>query len=280
MRITITGGNGQLGTALQDVLIGHDVTALGHTDTDVTDAKSILGFLTTTRPDVVVHAAAYTDVDGCARNPERAFAINANGTANVAFACRSVDAAMVHISTNEVFSGTRTRPYDEWSQPNPINAYGASKAAAEVMARDSLREIYVVRTAWLYGPQRRNFIHAILKRAREQGALQVVADEVANPTYVVDLARAISQLIETGRFGTYHFVNEGACSRWEFANEILKLAGLRDVQNRPILGSQYRRDSTPPPFASLRNNNGAALGICLRPWKDALGEFLAESESL
>ncbi|HFE66771.1 MAG TPA: dTDP-4-dehydrorhamnose reductase, partial [Chloroflexi bacterium] len=166
--------------------------------------------------------------------------------------------------------------YEEWMPLNPVNAYGRSKAAAEFLVRSILNRHYVVRTAWLYAPGGRNFIHAILDRARNTGRLRVVTDEVGNPTYVNDLAQAIAQLIETNQYGTYHFVNSGACSRWEFANEILRLAGLENVTNTPILSNEFRRPSTPPPYAALHNVAGKAIGIELRPWQSALAAYMQD----
>ena len=137
-----------------------------------------------------------------------------------------------------------------------------------------LTRYYIVRPAWLYAPQGRNFIHAILERARQTGRLRVVSDEVGNPTYTQDVAQAIGQLIKTEQYGIYHFVNCGSCSRWEFANEILRLAGLTEVVNTPILGKEFKRPSTPPPYSALHNIAGKAIGIELRPWQEALEEYM------
>jgi dTDP-4-dehydrorhamnose reductase len=200
--------------------------------------------------------------------------VNALGTQNVALACLESGAALVHISTNEVFAGDEPDGYEEWMPLAPRNPYGRSKAAAEAHVRALLSRAYIVRTAWLYAHGGRNFIHAILRRARETGQVRVVTDEVGNPTYATDLATAIAQLIATGQYGTYHFVNSGACSRWAFANEILRQAGVT-ATNVPILSSAYPRASSPPPFAALHNRTGAALGITLRPWQEALADYLA-----
>lgn len=274
MRILITGGLGQLGTALQRVLSDHEITIVDLPDVDITNRQAISENVFTTQPEVVIHCAAYTDVDGCARNPELAYRINAQGTQNVALACRAIGADLVHISTNEVFAGDRPGGCEEWMRPDPINAYGRSKAFAERHVQSCHQESYIVRTAWLYAPGGRNFIHAILKRARETGQLRVVADEIGNPTYVNDLAVAIRDLLFTGSYGIYHLVNEGTCSRWAFAQEILRLAGLTGVRITPILAREYRRASTPPPYGALHNVNGAAQGIRLRSWQSALAEYL------
>ena len=276
MRILITGGLGQLGQALQRELHDHELTIVDLPEIDITDSQAILESVRADAPDVVIHCAAYTDVDGCARDPALAYKVNGLGTQNVAMACRAAGASMVHISTNEVFAGDRPEGYEEWTTLRPINAYGRSKALAESHVRHNMRRFYIVRTAWLYAPEGRNFIHAILDKARESGHLRVVADEIGNPTYVNDLAVAIGELLARGQYGIYHFVNAGACSRWAFAQEILRLAGLTHVVNRPILSREYRRVSTPPGYGALLNIAGAGLGISLRPWQAALADYMAE----
>ena len=274
MHILITGANGQLGQALQTTLRGETLTLIDLPEVDITTPGTMADIIRQTRPDLVIHCAAYTDVDGCARDPELAHRVNAFGTQNVALACQATDIAMVHVSTNEVFAGTEPGGYEEWRPLSPRNPYGQSKAAAEIHVRALLSRYYIVRTAWLYAPGGRNFIHAILRRAREEGVVRVVTDEVGNPTYAADLAQAIAKLITTGQYGIYHFVNNGACSRWAFANEILRQAGLTGVVNIPILSSAFCRPSSPPPFGALHNRNGKAIGITLRPWQEALSDYL------
>jgi dTDP-4-dehydrorhamnose reductase len=274
MHILITGANGQLGKALQRTLGAHQLTLVDLPEVDVTERVAFNGVVGSTRPELIIHCAAYTDVDGCARDPILAHRVNTLGTQNVALACQSAGIPLVHISTNEVFSGDDPGGYEEWMPLAPRNAYGRSKAAAEGHVISLLSRYYIVRTAWLYAVGGRNFIHAILRRAREEGAVRVVTDEIGNPTYVADLAEAITRLIATEQFGIYHFVNSGACSRWAFANEILRQAGLADVVNTPILSSAFSRPSSPPPFGALYNRNGAAIGITLRPWQQALADYL------
>lgn len=273
MRILITGARGQLGKTLQSTLSEHELSLLDLPQADIAEREGLFSFFEEAQPELVIHCAAYTNVDGAARDPQLAHRVNTLGTQNVALACRRVGASMVHVSTNEVFSGDDPAGYEEWMPLSPRNPYGRSKAAAEAMVTGLLDRYYIVRTAWLYAPGGGNFIHAILRNARENGAVRVVADEVGNPTYAVDLAGAISRLIATEQYGIYHFVNSGACSRWTFANEILRLGGLNDVTNTPILSSEFTRPSCPPPFSALHNRNGAALGITLRPWQEALADY-------
>ncbi|MCB8980290.1 MAG: dTDP-4-dehydrorhamnose reductase [Ardenticatenaceae bacterium] len=276
MRILITGGAGQLGTALQTELTQHELFPIDLPEVDITDKEALYASVAETKPDLIIHCAAYTNVDGCAKDPALAYKVNGLGTQNVALACQKFGATMVHISTNEVFAGDNPAGYEEWMPLNAVNAYGRSKAAAEVHVKNILSKFYIVRLSWLFAPGGRNFIHAILDRARSTGQLRVVTDEIGCPTYSVDLAKAISQLIETEQYGIYHFVNYGSCSRWEFANEILRLAGLADVVNTPILGKEFKRPSTPPPFGTIHNIAGKAIGIELRPWQEALAEYIQE----
>jgi dTDP-4-dehydrorhamnose reductase len=275
MRILITGANGQLGQALPAYLAGHELTPVGKAEMDVTDKTAVFAIMAQVQPELVIHSAAYTNVDGCAKDPALAYRINGLGSQNVALACREFGAEMVHISTNEVFAGDNPAGYEEWMTRNPINGYGRSKAAAESHVQHILNRCYIVRTAWLYAPGGHNFIHAILNHARQQGAVRVVVDEIGSPTYVNDLAQAIGQLMATRQYGIYHFTNAGACSRWQFAQEILRQAGLSEVSNTPILSREFKRASTPPPYGVIHNVAGAAIGITLRPWQEALADYLA-----
>ena len=199
--------------------------------------------------------------------------VNATGARNVAEAAREAGAAMVHISTNEVFDGEKGAPYDEDDATNAINAYGRSKLAGEEAVRETLPEHYIVRTSWLYGPGRASFPEKVLQNAREHGRLRVVTDEVASPTLTGDLAAAIAKLIETREFGTYHLANAGECSRKEWAEEVLRLAGVEvpiEATTQAEFGSPVRK----PAHSTLANNRAAALGITLRPWREALRDHM------
>lgn len=276
MHILITGMKGQLGQQLARTLGDHQVSGADLPEVDITDRHAVFRTLEEAGAELVIHCAAYTDVEGCARDPQLAYRVNGLGTQNVALACLHQGAEMVHVSTNEVFDGRRAGGYLEWMPLNPQNPYARSKAAAEFHVRHLLQRAYIVRTAWAYAAGGGNFVHAILRIARERDEIRVVTDEVGNPTYMRDVAEAIARLIETKQYGTYHFVNEGSCSRWAFANEILRLADLDRVRNRPILSSDFKRASTPPPFGALQNVAGAALGIRLRSWREALADFVEE----
>jgi dTDP-4-dehydrorhamnose reductase len=275
MRIAITGHKGQLGRALQQVLEQDETLGIDLPEHDITEAQATAQAICSFGPDVVVHTAALTDVDQCAQEPELALQVNGLGTHNVALACQRCGAALVTVSTNEVFDGTKGAPYYEHERRNPVNDYARSKIAGEVYTQMHLSRFYIVRTAWLYAQGGSNFPTKIVSAARKHGKLRVVCDEISSPTYAPDLAEAIAKLIRTEQFGIYHLTNEGVCSRYEFARRILELGGLADVQVEPITSDQWPRASTPPLHCVIRNFAGAQLGITLRHWDEALREYFA-----
>ncbi|MEW5961235.1 MAG: dTDP-4-dehydrorhamnose reductase [Chloroflexota bacterium] len=279
MRILITGANGQLGQALQAELTNHHLIPTDIPDYDIADPKIVQRF-SDLSPDLIIHAAALTNVDGCAKDPDLAFKINAFGSQNVAHACLRCNADMVYISTNEVFDGHSNRPYLEDERPTPGNPYGSSKRAGEQMAAKYLpNKLYIVRTAWLYSLGSQMFPAKIIAAADKNGQVRVVTDEVSNPTYAPDLAAAIARLIQTRAYGIYHFTNAGYCSRYDFAKEILRLSGRAHIPLQPITLADYPRATTVPPFSPLANSRGAALGIELRPWPEALKAYFATVET-
>lgn len=279
MRILITGAQGQVGQALVAALHSqHTLIPVNHADLDIS-LSSATSHIISLQPELVIHPAAFTNVDACAREPDRALIVNGLGTKHIALACQQLDVPLVYISTNEVFDGHAQQPYLEFDLTRPINPYGYSKWVGEQVVQQLLRRFYIVRIAWVFGGAR-NFVHTILRLARERGELAVVDDEIGNPTYAPDLAEAIAALIQQPAYGVYHFVNEGYCSRFAFAQEILRQAALGHVALRPIKLAEYVRDSTPPSFGALRNFVGATdLGIQLPPWQDALNRFLTEQDS-
>lgn len=276
MRIAITGYKGQLGAALKELLeTQHELFLIDVPMFDITDRVNIGQAIASFRPDCVIHAAAFTNVDGCTREPDKAYLVNALGTQNVALACQQAGAVMVFVSTNEVFDGQGSSPYLEFDRTNPINIYGRSKCAGEMYTQMLLQRFYIVRTAWLYAPQGNNFVEKIIRAADDRGELSVVTDEISSPTYAPDLALAIFRLVTTDAFGIYHFTNAGICSRYDFAVEILRQSGRSHIPVQPITFEQYQRPSMPPLYAPLHNFCGAALGIALRPWQEALSEYLS-----
>ena len=276
MRIIVTGHKGQLGTALQRVMAGEELLGLDLPEHNITDPTSIIDTIVGLAPDVVIHGAAMTDVDGCERDPDMAFRVNTLGTQNTALACARCGATMVHVSTNEVFDGTLGRPYYEWDTPSPRSVYARSKAAAEFLVRTLLNRFYIVRTAWLYARGGSNFVTKIIAAADKHGALRVVTDEVSAPTYAPDLAGAIARLIHTDHYGIFHFANSGICSRREWACKILQLSGRGHIPVEPITTDQWPRAASPPLYAPILNFTGAALGITLRPWEEALEAYFSD----
>jgi dTDP-4-dehydrorhamnose reductase len=273
MRVVLTGHNGQLGHQLQAAFAAHEVLTLDLPCNDITD-PSISACVADFRPELVLHVAAFTNVDACESDPEKAFRVNALGTQHVALGADWANAPLLYVSTNEVFDGTQRDAYREWDQPCPMSVYARSKTAGEQIVRDVLRHFYIVRIAWLFGPGGVNFVTKILAGAQKNGGLRVAADEFGNPTYAPDVAAAICRLVETRRYGVYHLTNAGFCSRYEFAREILRLAGQAEIPITPILSAEWVRPSSPPLHAVLGNTAAAALGITLRPWQDALAEYV------
>ncbi len=280
-RVALIGFRGQLGRALLAALAASDppdtpraVLALDYPEIDMTRpdfVEQICDF----QPDVVVNAAAWTDVDGAEEKPDACYAVNVVGVGHLAAACQRSGAALLHISTNEVFPGQPGRFYREWDATGARSGvYARSKEAAEKAVLSLLAgRFYIVRTAWLYNNGGANFNAKIIAAADKLGSLRVVADEFGNPTYAPDLAAAIVRLIDSGQHGIYHFTNSGYCTRHQWAVEALRLAGRSDVPVTPISSGEWPRRTTPPPHAILLNTVGAALGITLRPWQEALADY-------
>jgi dTDP-4-dehydrorhamnose reductase len=267
-RVVVTGAGGQLGrqlvAAFEDE--GNHVVALDHAGLDLSDPNAP-GRLAELAPEVIVNSAAWTDVDGCARDPERAMELNGAAPGRLAAATR--DATFVQISTNEVFDGERDAPYDEEAAPNPINPYGASKLAGERAVAAATADHLIVRTAWIFGPGGTNFPARILAaalRALDSGApLRVVADEVGNPTWAPDLARAIVAAVHAGALGVLHLAGEPPTSRYDWA--LAGLEGLPDLEVTPITRADFARPSTPPARAVLASARSASLGIAPMDWR-------------
>lgn len=274
MRILITGAKGQLGRVLVDKLSPlHQLIETDIDTLDVSNLDAVLQFAQSTQPQVVIHAAALTNVDHCAENPDEALRINGYGTRNIVLMCQQFDIPMMYVSTNEVFDGTNPGVYLEYDTTTAINPYGYSKLVGERIVRDLLPKHYIVRTSWLFGHGGRNFIHAILDRARANKPLRVVVNEVSTPTYANDLADAIIELLFTARYGIYHLVNEGRASRYDFARYVLDIVGYGDTPIERISSYEYPRASTPPEYAVLRNYAAALDGVLLRPWQASVKAF-------
>lgn len=278
MKVMVTGARGMLGTDICAALSAqHEVRGVDLEDFDITDPGATRAAVASCRPELVIHCAAWTDVDGCERDPERAFRHNAGGTWHVASACAEAGARLVYISTDFVFDGEKREPYTEFDQPNPLSVYAASKLAGENLVRGLLPGHYIVRSAWLYGTSGRSFVHRILAAAAERGEVRVVADQFGSPTFTCDLAAAIGELIVSGRAipGTYHLVNAGVCSWAELAAEAIRLAG-RSAQVVPIPASEWPSPTRRPVYSALRSRWLELQGLpAMRHWKQALAQYLA-----
>jgi len=275
MRILVTGAAGRLGSRLAEMLTTrHEVTGIDIAELDITDFAATRAFVADLKPELVIHPAAWTDVDGCAREPEKAIVVNGFGAQHMAIAAAEVSAAILYVSSNEVFDGRLNRPYREYDVTNPTNPYAYSKWVGEQAVMRVNPRHYLVRTAWLFAHGGKNFIQTILGAAKAGKPLRVVANEVANPTCNDDLAEAIAALIETGRYGIYHLTNEGACSRYDFARYALDHAGYPNTPLQRITSHEWPRPSTPPVYTPLDNLAGKLIGIRLRPWQQAVDAFL------
>ncbi len=278
MRTLVTGGRGQLGRALQRALAAHHLFTPGRDELDVTDAQAVRRIFDELRPQLVVHAAAWTDTAGCEADPDRALLVNGEGARLVAEACLHAGAALLYVSTNEVFDGLKSEPYAEDDEPNPLNAYARSKLAGERHVQAILDRHYIVRTAWLYGAGRTSFPEKILAAAAGAGVLKGVTDEIASPTWVSDLAAGIARLIQSAPFGLYHLTNSGHCSRLEWAQEVLALAGVPNVHLEPATQADFRLPYRKPVFTALDMGKARAQGIVMPPWQDALRRYFAGGE--
>lgn len=277
MRILITGGKGQFGTDLERELTGsggHEVICPGRDRLDVTRPDQVREAVEAVRPEVVVHAAANTSVDRCELEPDGAYLVNALGTRNVAVAAARVKARLVYISTDYVFDGRKKEPYTEFDLPAPLSVYGKSKLAGENYAAAFSARFFIVRTSWLYGRRGNNFVKTMLKLASARPEVAVVNDQVGTPTFTEDLARFIGVLIQTELYGIYHASNNGACSWFDFARSIFRLAGLTHVAVKPIATAELNRPAPRPAYSVLDNYCLRLQGLPdLRPWEEALAEF-------
>ena len=276
MRYLITGAAGMLGVDLQAVLADRDVTALGRGDLDVTDAAAVRDAVGD--HDIVINAAAYTRVDDAETHEEAAFEVNAVGVEHLAVAARAADAKLVTISTDYVFDGSAREPYAEDAPRHPISAYGRSKAAGEERAISSHPEgTFVVRTAWLYGEHGPNFAATMLRLAGSHPTVEVVTDQLGQPTWTRDLAAQIRLLVESDApAGIYHGTNSGQCSWFEFTKAIYSELGLDPERVRPTDSGAFVRPAPRPAYSVLGHDRWAAVGLPeMRDWRDALHAAVA-----
>lgn len=278
MKILITGVKGQLGAELQNML-GDDNEVIGysHKDLDIVDYTQVDERICSNSPDVVLHCAAYTDVDGCELRPENAYSVNAFGTQNVAIASARCGADLVYFSTDYVFDGAKGELYTEFDQINPINIYGDSKYQGEQSVASLCTKYYIVRTSWLFGQySRNNFVRAVLDLVGDRNEIRVVCDQVGSPTSTYDLSLAIKELIASKRYGLYHITNEGEVSWYQFTKLILDYRKYSDIQVIPITSDELDRPASRPSYSALGNFCLKKSGLFeMRNFEEALESYLS-----
>lgn len=285
MKVLVTGAQGMLGSDLCPLFSQeHSVVETDIEEMDVRDPAQVLRWSAEVAPDLIVHLAAATDVDECERNPDLAYATNAIGTRNVALACQQVGAALVYISTISVFDGTKCEPYTEFDVPNPQSHYSRAKFAGEQAVQSLLSRYYIVRAGWMFGghTQDKKFVAKIIALAQSRPSLNIVDDKFGSPTYTVDLARGLLDLIETDLYGVYHMVGTGGyCSRLEYARAILEYANVQSCQLHPVKSAAFPLPAPRPRMEAGVNYHLELMGKNqIRPWREALHEYVTLGASL
>ena len=276
MSILIVGAQGMLGSDLMDI-INHtqQVTGVDIKECDITDQKETHNTLLKITPRWVINAAAYTQVDQCETDNEKAFKVNTEGVSNLALACKEINAKLLHVSTDYVFDGRTKNPYREDDPANPLSVYGRSKWRGEAAVQDLLDDFIIVRTGGLYGKQGVNFVNTIVKMAQEKDELRVVNDQWMSPTSTIDLSEAIRKLYEASAQGIFHVVNSGFCSWYQLACKIITITGSK-CKVIPISSEELNRAAPRPAFAVLDCGKYTKVtGMALRPWEEALTDYLS-----
>ncbi|BDH79821.1 MAG TPA: dTDP-4-dehydrorhamnose reductase [Methanothermobacter sp.] len=272
MRIFITGATGMLGNDLVKVL--SDDHKIITKRVEITSLEDIVDFICNSKPDAIIHTAAFTDVDAAESAKDKAYKVNVIGTRNVTLAASKVKAPIIYISTDYIFDGEKSEGYYEFDKPNPINFYGLTKYLGEVCVRNLTNKFYIVRTSWLFGEHGRNFVKTILELAEENEKIQVVDDQIGSPTYTLDLAEAIRELIKKPAYGIYHITNSGHCSWYEFAKEVFKEAEI-NIKLEAVSSNEFKRPARRPKCSILKNYNWKMEGFpTLRDYRVALKEYL------
>ena len=278
MKVLVTGVKGQLGYDVMKRLAALNMEARGvdYTDCDLTDGDAVMGLVRDEAPDAIIHCAAYTAVDRAETEPEKCAAVNGMGTLNLVRAALAVDAKLLYVSTDYVFSGEGDTPVDISAPYQPRNVYGLTKAQGEEAVRSLMNRSFIVRTSWVFGAHGDNFVKTMLRLGADHSEVSVVGDQIGSPTYTVDLARLLCDMVQTNRYGIYHATNEGYCSWASFAAEIMRQAGLRCTV-RAIPTSEYPTLARRPANSRLSKASLDQAGFARLPqWEDALSRYLAE----
>jgi len=299
-KILVTGSSGMLGIDLTLLLrrtydvIGIDIVKSNNPDCgaedfimcDITDRQAVVDTIKKSNADIVLHTAAWTDVDGCELDKENAMKINAEGTHNIALGCKEINATMFYISSDFVFDGTKKEPYIEEDESNPLNIYGLSKLKGEESVQKEFGRYFIVRTSWLFGKNGENFVDIILDKAERKKELRIVMDQFGSPTFTKDLSAALEKLIsfslkDKALGGIYHFSNSGSCSWYKYAEEILKIAGRSEAKLLPITSAELDRPATRPPMSVLNIDKYSELcGERPRDWQSALQDYLVNEQRI
>ncbi len=282
MKIMVTGANGQLGQELVKQLSNsqHKLYAYTKQELDITNIEQVITICSNVLPDIIINAAAYTNVDGAETNRELAFQVNATGQRNLAVAAEKIGAKICYISTDYVFNGQADSPYNEYMNVEPLGVYGQSKYAGEFLTQTLSTKYFIVRTAWVYGEFGPNFVKTMLKLADEKTEIGVVHDQIGSPTYTVDLAEFLIKLVETEKYGIYHCTNSGTCSWCEFAKEIFSIAN-KHVMVNPLTSEQFPRPAKRPAYSVLGDLALKVNGFTpRRHWKEALYEYINKNNNL
>ncbi|PKQ28945.1 MAG: dTDP-4-dehydrorhamnose reductase [Candidatus Anoxymicrobium japonicum] len=276
MKILLTGSNGQLGADFRRVA-GHEHEVVAHDlDLDITDRRAVKARVSEVEPDIVVNAAAYTNVDAAESDELNAYNVNALGPWNLALACQAAGVPLLHVSTDFVFSGESDTPYTEFDLPDPSGVYGKSKYAGELYVTGLLDRYYICRTSWLYGVGGGNFVKTMLTAGRERNEVKVVDDQEGAPTYSLDLARKLLEIIATGAYGVYHLSNQGSITWRQFACDIFEIAGI-DTPVLPITTRELDRPAPRPRYSTMRGLALEMAGMApMRPYREALEQFILE----
>jgi dTDP-4-dehydrorhamnose reductase len=282
MNIVVTGHLGMLGKDVTRVLSEHDEV---HTydirdkeQNDIRDESRVMNFAERTGPEIVIHLAAKTDVDRCEIETDDAFLTNAIGTKNWALASQNVGAEMVYVSTGSVFDGTKLEPYTEFDSPNPQSIYSKSKFEGEKMVERYLDRFYIVRTGWLFGggKEDKKFVAKILDIAHTKHEISAVTDKIGSPTYTLDLANGIKDLIKTKSYGLYHVVNNGFCTRFDCAKKIVEYSKIENVTLKPVTSASFPLPAPRPRMEALRNYHlDLVRRNTMRNWEEALKDYVA-----
>jgi dTDP-4-dehydrorhamnose reductase len=281
VKILLLGHKGMLGSdLLLKLKIEHEVVGLDKEEIDIASANDCEEAIREIEPEIVINAAAYTNVDGCETAKDECFAVNAEAVKNIVEVCRDKKILIVHFSTDYVFDGAAKQPYKEDHQCNPINTYGASKMTGERYIRSLSENYLLIRTAWLYGINGKNFVQTILEKVKTAKKLTVVDDQIGSPTYTKDLAAAVDLLIKQNAKGIFHITNRGSCSWYQFAVKILQKAGIQDIDVIPIKSDQLQRPAKRPTYSVLSMHKFTqTTGKTMQPWQLGLQDYL-ESRKL